>query len=285
MISARTALPDFGRLGFGAVVGVIGLAGLGMGASAVAVAEESKAPVHPMLGAAVTLYQYDVCPFCNKVRAFLDLHKVPYTIVEVNPLFKNELKFSEYKKVPVVMVGDEQLNDSSNIMRTLLGRLEKPKRAGLFGSSKAIADAEAEESQWFDWVDSKLVHIVTPNIYRTTGEALQAFDYITERGNFNAFEREAARYTGAVAMYALSKLVLKKKYGIEDEREDLYAAVNDFVSAVGARKFLGGDKPNLADTATFGVLRAVQTMDTFQDVMANTGIKPWYERMAAVVSQ
>lgn len=75
MISARTALPDFGRLGFGAVVGVIGLAGLGMGASAVAVAEESKAPVHPMLGAAVTLYQYDVCPFCNKVRAFLDLHK------------------------------------------------------------------------------------------------------------------------------------------------------------------------------------------------------------------
>lgn len=69
-------------------------------------------------------------------------------------------------------------------------------------------------------------------------------------------DREAARYTGAVAMYALSKLVLKKKYGIEDEREDLYAAVNDFVSAVGARKFLGGDKPNLADTATFGVLRA-----------------------------
>ena len=24
----------------------------------------------------IILYQYEVCPFCNKVRAFLDYHKV-----------------------------------------------------------------------------------------------------------------------------------------------------------------------------------------------------------------
>ena len=28
-------------------------------------------------GQRVTLYQYDVCPFCNKVKAFLDYHEVP----------------------------------------------------------------------------------------------------------------------------------------------------------------------------------------------------------------
>ena len=41
---------------------------------------------------AVTLYQYEVCPFCCKVKAFLDYHRVPYEVVEVNPLTKAELK-------------------------------------------------------------------------------------------------------------------------------------------------------------------------------------------------
>eukprot|EP00959_Pyramimonas_sp_CCMP1952_P351945 7373883-Pyramimonas_sp.AAC.1 len=31
-------------------------------------------PPHPILGS-VVFYQYDVCPFCNKVKAFLDYYK------------------------------------------------------------------------------------------------------------------------------------------------------------------------------------------------------------------
>ena len=54
----------------------------------------------------VTLYQYDVCPFCNKVKAFLDYHNIPYDVVEVNPLTKTEIKQfeHEWKKVPVLVV-------------------------------------------------------------------------------------------------------------------------------------------------------------------------------------
>lgn len=40
----------------------------------------------------VTLYQYAVCPFCNKLRAYLDYMDISYTIVEVNPLTKSEIK-------------------------------------------------------------------------------------------------------------------------------------------------------------------------------------------------
>jgi hypothetical protein len=82
----------------------------------------------------VILYQYDVCPFCCKVKAVLDYYRVrflpqllitlqstialrnaaifrcadhaccaqiPYRCVEVGPLMKTELKWSEYKKVPL----------------------------------------------------------------------------------------------------------------------------------------------------------------------------------------
>jgi len=54
----------------------------------------------------IVLYQYEVCPFCCKVKAFLDYYKIPYRVVEVNPLTKTELKWSEYKKVPVVLLDE-----------------------------------------------------------------------------------------------------------------------------------------------------------------------------------
>ncbi len=57
----------------------------------------------------LTLYQYATCPYCCKTRAFLDYYRVPYTVVEVNPLFRREIKFSEYRKVPFVTGGGVQV--------------------------------------------------------------------------------------------------------------------------------------------------------------------------------
>lgn len=50
----------------------------------------------------LTLYQYKTCPFCSKVRAFLDFHALPYQVV-VNPVRRAEMGFSSYRKVPIVM--------------------------------------------------------------------------------------------------------------------------------------------------------------------------------------
>lgn len=51
----------------------------------------------------LTLYQYKACPFCSKVRVFLDYHQLPYEVVEVNPLMRKEIKFSPYRKVPILL--------------------------------------------------------------------------------------------------------------------------------------------------------------------------------------
>ena len=58
----------------------------------------------------VTLYQYQNCPFCGKVRAFLDYYGVDYTIVEVNPLWKKEISFSKYRKVPFIFANGKQVS-------------------------------------------------------------------------------------------------------------------------------------------------------------------------------
>ncbi|KAK9816538.1 hypothetical protein WJX72_001704 [[Myrmecia] bisecta] len=253
----------------------------------------------------VILYQYEVCPFCCKVKAFLDYHKIPYRTVEVSPLTKRELKWSEYKKVPVVVVDGDAVNDSSVIISRLAAELEaqqskpaaeaqQPKR-GWFGAStsqppaatspsSSAAGAE-EEERWRRWVDDRFVRVITVNIYRNAKESFQTFDYITNNGNFNFLEREAARVIGATMMWGISGR-LKKKYNIEGEaREEMYADANAWVDAVGERRFMGGDKPNLADLAVFGVIRSIACTDAFMDLMHKTRIGGWYERMMSAVGE
>lgn len=64
----------------------------------------------------VTLYQYQNCPFCGKVRAFLDYYGIKYNKVEVSPLWKGEIGFSKYKKVPIVIADDKQVRYSVYLM-------------------------------------------------------------------------------------------------------------------------------------------------------------------------
>lgn len=67
----------------------------------------------------LTLYQYKTCPFCSKVRAFLDYHGLPYEIVEVNPVMRQEIKWSTYRKVPILMVDGDVVRRLNLKRRTL----------------------------------------------------------------------------------------------------------------------------------------------------------------------
>ncbi|CAO2203793.1 unnamed protein product [Urochloa humidicola] len=239
-------------------------------------AAEAKAKERPptdLLPQNVVLYQYQACPFCNKVRAFLDYHDIPYKVVEVNPLSKKEIKWSDYKKVPILTVDGEQLVDSSDIINILQHRIKPDDEL-----------TNEDEAKWRRWVDEHLVHVLSPNIYRTTSEALESFDYIAKHGNFSFTERFAVKYAGAAAMYMVSKK-LKKKYNITDERASLYDAANTWVEALNGRDFLGGSKPNLADLAVFGVLRPIRYLRAGKDMIENTQIGEWYQRMEDAVGE
>ncbi|XP_020258662.1 prostaglandin E synthase 2-like [Asparagus officinalis] len=134
------------------------------------------------------------------------------------------------------------------------------------------------------WVDEHLVHILSPNIYRTTYEALESFDYITSHGNFSFAEKLSVKYAGAAIMYMVSKK-LKKKYNIADERAALYEAAVTWTKALDGKDFLGGSKPNLADLAVFGVLRPIRYLRAGIDMVENTGIGEWYHRMESAVGE
>lgn len=45
----------------------------------------------------------------------------------------------------------------------------------------------------------------------------------------------------------------------------------------------GGEKPNLADLAAFGVLRPIRHLRSGEDMVANTSIGAWYNNMEEAV--
>ncbi|XP_061343649.1 uncharacterized protein LOC133289674 [Gastrolobium bilobum] len=255
----------------------LGVAGALVAAASVQEVFAKEPPPPEALPNEVVLYQYEACPFCNKVKAFLDYHNIPYKVVEVNPLSKKEIKWSEYKKVPILMVDGEQLNDSSAIIDKLGQKILSKKKTD-------STSEDDEETKWRRWVDNHLVHVLSPNIYRNTSEALESFDYITSNGNFSFMEKVSVKYAGAAAMYFVSKN-LKKKYNITDERAALYEAAETWVDALNGREFLGGSKPNFADLAVFGVLRPIRYLRSGKDMVEHTRIGEWYTRMENAVGE
>lgn len=290
----------------------------------------------------LTLFQYCSCPFCCKTRTFFDYFGVNYDIVEVNPVLRQQLKWSTYRKVPVVLANSKpnsqdknqeekiiQINDSSVIISSLGSFLLSKRNLTEKTHAKTIDDLEniinqyqpieieddegnkkkeipnkyflmlgdigdrefkqretdlAEERQWREWADNVLVHSLSPNIYRTIPEAMQAFRNFSVMGNweehFSFIERMTAIYMGSAAMFLISKR-LKKKYNLKnDVRESLYDDCRRWVKAIGKqRQFMGGERPNLADLSVFGVLRSIEGCMAFDDLLLNTSIRPWYFAM------
>ncbi|CAN8074263.1 unnamed protein product [Agarophyton chilense] len=226
----------------------------------------------------ITLYQYEVCPFCNKVRAYLDYHNIPYKVVEVDPLRKTELKdFSEdYRKVPIAIVNGTQVNGSDNVI-DCVHQLTKGKETPV----------SPDEKKWLKWLDDYFIHLIAPNIYRTPVESLQTFEYIADNSKFSAWQRSTIRYTGAAAMYFVGRK-MKKKYDIEDEREELHKALRDWTNAIkkAGTPFLAGPEPGVADLSIFGVLKAIHTFNTFTEVREkNQALADWFDRTSEVVGE
>ena len=64
-----------------------------------------------------TMYCFETCPFCFKVKALLGSRDIEYSKVEVDPTFKTQLKWSEWSAVPVFVDTDgTQVNDSNYIL-------------------------------------------------------------------------------------------------------------------------------------------------------------------------
>lgn len=234
----------------------------------------------------IVIYQYDICPFCNKVKAVMDYLKIPYTTIEVDPVSKTQLKTLPvaYKLVPASLINGDQVNDSKVILSTVL-QLATENNLITPAQIKQLqqGDKGAESvSKWLEWSDKQLAVLIFPNITATLSESLQAFGYIQHVKEWSVLQRAYLHFAGGLAM-KLANGKIKKKYNIVDHRAVLYEAVGQWVIEVGTNDFHGGSSPDLADLAVFGVMRAVHHTTTHEEMLKNTKVSGWYNKMSTLL--
>ena len=97
--------------------------------------------------------------------------QLPYKTVEVAPLFKSELKWSEYRKVPVALVDGQQINDSSAIITQLATDLH------LWQPTQQLQHqqqpAQGSKASWKPWSKQKAEEPPISALPGTPKEALE----------------------------------------------------------------------------------------------------------------
>ena len=142
----------------------------------------------------VDLFQFELCPFCHKVKAGLELKGIPYDTIEVNPMNKEQLPplpEGAPKKVPVIQVNGETIFDST----TILNYIEEntPDRIRLSPEDPA---AREKSEKIETWVDEELTFAIPTVIYGTVGEATRAAQVVAKTSNFGFFQNIMARAGG-----------------------------------------------------------------------------------------
>jgi microsomal prostaglandin-E synthase 2 len=133
--------------------------------------------------------------------------------------------------------------------------------------------------QWSE----RLAVMIYPNITRNFDEAWQCFGYTTSVQSWGIIDKYSNRILGPIAMY-LTNGKVKKKYGIIHEREEMLAYLKEWVDAIQGRDFLHGSEVTMPDLLVFSVLRSIEGLTTFEDIMSkDENLRAWYGRVDSSV--
>jgi microsomal prostaglandin-E synthase 2 len=137
----------------------------------------------------------------------------------------------------------------------------------------------ADTKQWAEWADKKLAVMLYPNITRSLDESWECFQYADSVESWNLPMRYATRVAGTLAM-SMANGKIKKKYGIVDERAELKTELLVWTDALKTNDFLHGKQMTMPDLMVYGVLNAIEGLQTFNVIMTeNATLKAWYDRV------
>ena len=215
-----------------------------------------------------TMYCFETCPFCFKVKALLGSRGIQYSKVEVDPTFKTQLKWSDWGKVPVFIdVDGTQVNDSNYILHYIDSK---------DSNSFPRKGEDFEQDLWMDFSNKVLGKSIVAVIYTSYRTSLQALDYVTRVDNFSFGSRLINKWLGALIM----RMVGKSRAKMFDlpPRENLEYQLDVMSKGIGG-DFFGVEGPNGADYANFGILRSMQGLNGFDIVEKHNVVSGWYSRM------
>ena len=221
----------------------------------------------------LTLYQFNSCPFCWKVRSLLNYSNQPYETVDISPMGMKGLEFTDHKKVPVLRDGEKIIVESATIVDYI-------------NDHYAHAPKDTNSKTWTVWIDDTLVHYLTPLIHPNFTTSWRNFAQIMKTEQYPWYKAMFVRLGGSVVMPKISKR-LKKKYGIQDAEAEFLDAINHWASnGLAGKAFYGGEKPDFVDCSVFGVLRSGDKLGVVEMAKkSNNDFATWYDRCYPIMSK
>jgi len=212
----------------------------------------------------ITLYQFQACPFCSKVRALLTFIKQPYETVEVTPRSMKELEgITTHKKVPVLKDGDQVIVESATIIEHI-------------NTNYAKLAVTKSDKEWTEWIDNTLVHYLPPLVHPNFKTSFANLKKISPASGFKGL---IIPFFGALIMPKVARK-MKEKHNIKDSEGEFLAAIDHWVSnALNEKYFYNGTEAGFVDCSVFGVLNSVEKLGTVTLAKEhNPAFSKWYER-------
>lgn len=218
------------------------------------------------------LYQFRSCPFCGKVRAFMNHAGIEYNTVEVTPFGMKELDFTGHKKVPVLCDGDAVIVESAAIVEYLNQHY----------AQLAVSEGAA---QWAEWIDKTLVQYLPPLIHPDFRTSFKNFGVVMSREQLQGIKGFFVRLGGAVMMPKVARK-MKDRNNITDPVQEFSAAIDHWIErGLAGKAFFGGEQADQIDTSVFGVLHSASGMGIIEAEKARNAVfAAWYDACAKTMA-
>ncbi|MBY0279474.1 glutathione S-transferase family protein [Candidatus Binatia bacterium] len=222
----------------------------------------------------LTLYQFEISPFCDKIRRILNVKRVPYAIEEVPPTKTLSVvrKLNPAGKLPFLVADGAVVADSTDIAYWLEAHHPEPRLVPEDPRERGLCHVLE------DWADESLYFY----------EMRLRF---TLPNNARRFIPELVKYEGSlvrtIAPYAMP-FVLKSqvssqgvgKRPLDVVLRDVERHVDALAGILGDGAWLVGDRLTIADVSVFAQLFCIRASDEGgRIVAARPAVAAWMERV------
>ncbi len=221
------------------------------------------------------LYQFEISPFCAKVKRVMNLKKVSYEIVEVPMLsfLGGKAKaVSPTNKLPAIEDGDVRLSDSTDIVEYLEDKYPEPHVYPIVPEETAMCHVLE------DWADESLYFY---EFHLRFGVAANARQWVPQLLKYDPawFRAIGARMIPRAAVKATRAQGTGRKSLAQIER-DLARHVDAIDGLLGDRRWLVGKSLTIADIAVFVMLECIGGTPEGEAALAKRkDVRRWMQRV------
>jgi len=221
---------------------------------------ESVAPLTMKLDEVedIVLYQQEFSPPCVKLRTMFKYYNLPFRIVN------GRHPTSDYKKIPVLVINDRQINDSHVIVKTVVP----------WFTGRPMTE---QEMQW----ENRITYEFQPAFeVELLGNERDVATIWTRATNFiGGWQRGVIGFLSPILKVVVEAL-FKSRYPNMTLPSSNFGL--EFRRALGDRPFFHGEKPGPVDLSLYGTYAAFNGCSATARFLQASRLEEWHERMVGL---